>query len=575
MYSNKSEYSHRRHYSNRDSRPWDEEGKREERLEPQRNVIRDPYGKNSVDGHSSREYSDLHKRQNSPDSKRDWRRKSPVRRRMSSPDRSLSVKRRRTSPEQDHYRHQREPEETYGQPPEDYSQVRAKDIKRTLSLEEDYSRKRTPEDTRYSHIHDELPYIQHQDEPSYRQTDRDGRERSRDQPQESTRSRDLTDYSPPRMSGIFSRDYGHHSQNKTWFSQNGSSQQTSDSNDGRQSPPPAAAGKKQISKGFQRFLNVLNMGVNVDTLTKLVNQGTPNLNDRPQSPSSAPDQPWSVGSARRQHSGLQNTRHWSETERTDTLASPQRCPRSYSSNGKEDEWAVEIRDSGRKILRSDIRSISPSALVNATRSPEEEYKHRQMQDVLQAIGMNLEYEELGQMSNRIQERLYGKKQNDKSLDHRDEIAPRRAYSPRGRSGSSSRSSSSPSVQDYNKRIHSAVPVFSPTTPNYTTPDPVPVIPPNPVMNYPPPPPNMPPVMPRMFMPPVPPVPPFLSYGSPMPPVNMFPPVVHQSGSVLPPHMRFPQLPFFNLPPPLMNINAQKTKTTNRPRCLQVIKTKPG
>lgn len=192
MYSNKSEYSHRRHYSNRDSRPWDEEGKREERLEPQRNVIRDPYGKNSVDGHSSREYSDLHKRQNSPDSKRDWRRKSPVRRRMSSPDRSLSVKRRRTSPEQDHYRHQREPEETYGQPPEDYSQVRAKDIKRTLSLEEDYSRKRTPEDTRYSHIHDELPYIQHQDEPSYRQTDRDGRERSRDQPQESTRSRDLT-----------------------------------------------------------------------------------------------------------------------------------------------------------------------------------------------------------------------------------------------------------------------------------------------------------------------------------------------------------------------------------------------
>lgn len=251
-----------------------------------------------------------------------------------------------------------------------------------------------------------------------------------------------------------------------------------------------------------------------------------------------------------------------------------------------------------------------------TLTPEEEHKHRQMQDVLQAIGMNLGFEELGQMSHRIQERLYGKKDSDGGRNRRGsrERDARRAFSPRLQSrSSSSRSSRSPSTQEYYTKkdscsaqkdvrgLHQAVEydqnssnrflqesekcetssqesttVFS-QNPTYTVSEPslTPVMPMySPVscspVSFPALPPNLPHVGPGIFLPRLP---PFHPYPR-VPPLNIFPAVLAQTRHLLPQHISN-RPPLFNLPIQPLN-TTQKSKTLSRPRCLQVIETKqPG
>lgn len=616
MYSNKPDYGQKRHYSSRDLRSWDEEPRREERREPQRNPTRDVYDKYSSEGHqktdrlSSREYGESHKRLHSPDSKRDYRRKSPVKKR--TPDRIVSEKRRWTFPEEDHYQY--EPEKTYRQSPEQYPQ-RNKDFQRTMLSEEGYSQGRTPEDLRYQHEQDEVQYSKYEEEPKYRHAAEyySDQKRSRDQSQERRQSHELTikDYSAPsKSSGSFSRDFEDHNQNRTRFSLNGSSQQTGEPRYRRQSRPPAAAGEKKMSKGFQRFLDVLNMGVNVDTLTRIVTQGTPDTNAHPQSPPPSPnaaDRTWSSQFTQRReesrHKNPQITQHWPETERTERKASPRLS--LYGSNGNtiSEQRTVESGYFEKRVLSQDSESISQSSLVKSNVRPEEEHKHRQMQDVLQAIGINLNNEELGQMSGRIQERLYGKKQSNSTPNQREEMPHRRAaYYSRNCSRSSSRSSSSSSYQDkksqsdqrddwdfsqsdergtwqqYEKtEMHrnerpavlqsyqreerdfaqydirgtqqsSSMPLRYEKTEMHTKQVISPVT--NIQPNFKPPPviptnhmpyPPLPPNLPNMFMHQVP---PFLPYpqAPPIAPVNMFPPMVPPSGPVLTPHLPFPPRP---------------------------------
>ncbi|KAM9769976.1 uncharacterized protein ACNS7B_007089 [Menidia menidia] len=140
--------------------------------------------------------------------------------------------------------------------------------------------------------------------------------------------------------------------------------------------PPAAAVEPPSSKGFQRFLDVLNKGVNVDVLTQIVTQAAPPLSDhQAPPPAAAPDRP------------------------------------------------------------------RPPAL--AALSPEEQQKQRQMQGVLRAIGVDLGVEELGQMSHRIRQRLYGAPDNERGGRGGGAGARRAPNRHRSRSSSSSRSSFSP------------------------------------------------------------------------------------------------------------------------------------
>ncbi|XP_044044321.1 zinc finger CCCH domain-containing protein 13-like isoform X2 [Siniperca chuatsi] len=633
MYSNRSEYSHRRQYSDRSSRQWDDyDDRREERREPHRDIQRNSYHKYGGDGHSStqktirgREYSDSPNRLYSKDSlNRDWSRKSPVRRRMSSPDWGASEKKRRMVTEDDEadYRYRREPDDkTNRQSPDSFSHAYVtKDFTHTLPQEEDFKYRKTPQDSRHRYRHEELTYRQQHDDLTCRRS--------------FGYSRSTKSYAKPReRNDSPSTDHEDHRQNRTRFPLNGSSRQSFESDVTNQCA--AVPEQKKSTKGFQRFLDVLNKGVNVAVLTKIVTQTSTEVDNRPHSPASfmsTADRLWSPSCAGRQQESHQNTSHWSESEGSQRLASPQPRRGSFSPKGRSlsDEKSLQRRTDGEQsYFSSNSRSGSPSVVEKITLTPEDEHKHRQMQDVLQAIGMNLGFEELGQMSHRIQERLYGKKDSDRGR-HRIGSRERdtgRALSPRPRSrSSSSRSSFSPSTREYYKKkdsysaqrdvtevhkvqAHQAVEygqnsgsstlqeskkfetnsqestatcqAFSQNS-TYTSSEPssTPVMPVYSPVNclplpYPALPPNLPHVRPGLFWPRLP---PFLPYPC-VPPLNIFPAVLAQTSHLLPQHISNPRPHFLNLPDinPLQPLNTtQKSKTLSRPRCLQVIETKqPG
>lgn len=310
-------------------------------------------------------------------------------------------------------------------------------------------------------------------------------------------------------------------------------------------------------------------------LNKIVSQ-TPS-NDQPHSPSSSMD-------AQRHQEERHNTNHWSESGGSQVLLSPQSGHPSFSPKKHSVSIEKSLQRSDKELSRS--RSRSPQRVDKVTLTPEDEHKHKQMQDVLQAIGLNLGFEELGQMSHRIQERLYGKKESDGHSCERSrekDSRRRRARSPRLQSrSSSSRSSLSPSPQEgrmkeeslssqrdgsedqqqdqqqnatYTWQEHFAPPVLPTYPPASYSALPYPALLSNVPQN---------PAIPLLHGPP------FLSYP-PVQPFNMFPSAMAHTNHLPPQHTVNPQ-PFFNPPVQPLN-NNQKAKTLSRPRCLQVIETK--
>ncbi|XP_018533989.1 uncharacterized protein LOC108884536 [Lates calcarifer] len=276
MYSNRSEHSHRRQYGDRGSRQRDDYDDRwEERRETYRDLPQDPYHKYGADGHSntertnrSREYSDSPKRLYSKDSvSKDWSRKSPVRRRMSSPDWGAAEKKRRryTEDNEDDYRYRREPEDkTFRQSPDSFSRLHLpKDFKHTLPQEEDFKYRKTSQDSRHRHRHEEFTYRPQHDD--YRLSsgyyrDRGRHERSWDDSEERTRSQECSTKSfgkPRERDDSPFTDHEDHHQNRTRFPLNESSRQAFESDVTNQSP---TVPEQKSTKGFQRFLDVLNKG---------------------------------------------------------------------------------------------------------------------------------------------------------------------------------------------------------------------------------------------------------------------------------------------------------------------------
>lgn len=497
----------------------------------------------------SPDHSEPYKRVYNSDS--DWRNKP-----TSSQERSAPDKRQRTLEDDDQYRYHHNPEDSYRQSPEKYP-LKNKNFKGTMSNKDGYNSRRTLEDSRYNQPQDQFHYSEYKKDSHYRPVseyykDRDSRERSRSPGRTRTREDFIKGYSPLRSrSDSFSQDHEDRNHNRAMYSLNGPSRLHEPSHRRLSPPPPpppppiAAAGEKKMSKGFQRFLDVLNMGVNMETLTQIVTQGSPEENVHQRLSPPRIDRPWTA-----EPSQTQNSQKWSQTE-----TRHQRQSSSYSSNGKAilEESPLESRHFEKKF---------PISMVN-TPSSEEEHKRKQMNDVLQAIGIKLEFEELGQMSNRIQERLYGKKQpeiappNQKEEEER--VKRRQTYIPKRRSRSSSDSSSGGSCQNY-KKSHSYnaqrkdkdfpyqkddhgtqqsglkyCPQVVPPAPPHRQPNQIPLIPPpSPIANSPSSaylPPNLPFAIPNMFMPPPPPFPPPYLPGLPVPPPNIFQTTGSQSAPV--------------------------------------------
>lgn len=376
----------------------------------------------------------------------------------------------------------------------------------------------------------------------------------------------------------------------------------------------ARPSENKSSRGFQRFLDVLNRGVNVATLTKIMT--SVKEDDRPQSLTShlnTKDQPSSPPPARREQEFGQNPNHRSEDMEFWRMASSENPHKPLfitKESSQSDELPLQSCDGDRSYSSC---SGSLTHLDKITLTPEEEHKHKQAQHVLQAIGLNIEFEELGQMSHRIQERLYGKKDGDRGRlsKHSREGDTIRGLSPKlhNRSSSSSRTSCSPSPQksknkdslgfqqietekqqqiqvhhsiDYGQKSSSETLQESTDSEvksweniytcqsysqnlTYTLPEPRPV--PMMPMYSPPSAPRLPfpALLPNLSQPRPPlcftPVPP---YPHP-PPVSIFPSVLAQMRPLFPP-------PFGNTLVPPLN-PPQKPKPLSRPRCLQVIETK--
>lgn len=180
---------------------------------------------------------------------------------------------------------------------------------------------------------------------------------------------------------------------------------------------------------------MLNKGVDVDALIKVVSQKSTEVRDEYISQSSlvnAAGRSWSPGCPERR-----------QKERMGFLASPQPHHRSFSPNRTS---AFDGNFSQRFNSRGSLSSKSPS-VEKVTLTPEDEAKREQMQNVLQAIGVDLGFDELGQMTHRIQERLYGKKSDSRGQKLTQERLTSLPSRYRSRSASSSRSSFSPARQD--------------------------------------------------------------------------------------------------------------------------------
>lgn len=644
MYANRSEHSSRRQYSERSSRQRDEYDNRwDKRRDPPRDMPRESYPKYGGDGRSSterkksREYSESPKRLYSKDTlNRDRSRKSPARRRMSSPvrDPSDNKKQRFADDDERDYRYRHEAQEkTYRPSPDSFSRSHlTRNVEDASPQNEDFKYRKTPQDSRHRPLHEEFPYRQLNDELTYRRLsgsykDGDEYERGRDPSQERARSQERS-YVNPRertdspLTSIYDEDYR---QAGTRFPLNGSSRQSFESDAPSRS---AAVSEQKSTKGFQRFLDVLNKGVNVDVLTKIVTQASDD-DDQPVSQTLLPspaDHLWSpTHNAGRNQGSHQDNSYWSESERSRRPVSPETHRRSISPKRcpLSDEKPLQGNDGREAYFRS--RSRSPLVVERVPLPPEDEHKRRQMQDVLQAIGMDLGFEELGQMSHRIQERLYGKKDGDLARKVGREKGTRRPISPRRQSrasSSSSRSSFSPLNQNYYSKkdsysaerdvtdVHqvyksaeyeqktssstvqdskncegksqesaAALQPFSPNS-SYPSSKPpsAPVVPTYPPVNcspmpYPPVPPAVPPPMPHVGPGVI--MPPFVPYPGP-PPMNMYPTMLPQASHMFPHHVNHPQPPYFSQ----SNVSAvqpvnttQKSKPPTRPRCLQVIQTK--
>lgn len=190
MYSHRSDHS--RQYTER--RHWDGDNEHWEKQETQRN-FHPTYGGSLERTSRSREYSDSPRRQYSKDSMtRERRRKSPLRRRVSSPDWGASeTKRRRLTEDEDDYKYRHLAQgKTSRQLSLDSANVHpSTDVKH----EKDFESWKSMKSSSHRHHHEEFVYRKrHEDDISTQlsgyNNDRDDRARTWDYAHERTQYQD-------------------------------------------------------------------------------------------------------------------------------------------------------------------------------------------------------------------------------------------------------------------------------------------------------------------------------------------------------------------------------------------------
>ncbi|XP_054635419.1 zinc finger protein 318-like isoform X2 [Dunckerocampus dactyliophorus] len=630
MHSERPDYGGQRwHYGDRDARHRDDYNDRWQDHQTMPRYSSHTHGGTTYSGaeRSSRStnYSDSPPRLYTKESldrerDRDMARKSPKRRPQSSPDWSERKRERFTDDSHTDNRYRPEPVgKKYRQSPVSFSHMHEpKDLK-PRSPQEDIKYRKATQESRNWHRAEELTSRHQHPGDSTRRQDRHGHGRDRSHSPE-TKPRPQDDSSKRYAKSGGRQDGCLQTQARKLL--DGSMKQSFE----RETKPCDDTSKEEkLTNGFQRFLDVLNKGVDVDMLSKIVTQDPAGGPAQPQSPASFQNVVEHPRFPDREQRAQLNVKSWREDfVRKKCYLPPFPQPRVRSCSPKRNSLShdvlVQRHDGGQDCYNSRSPPVSERKALTHV-------EHKQMQDVLQAIGMDLGFEELGQMSHRIQERLYGKKDSDWSYQRQGsrQRVTKPAYSPRRHSRSSSSSSSS-SRSSFNSswRNHSLhrdsysaqsdpkvdgtqVPVSicdeprsssrsSPddhkyeiqerNSPNITASMPTrPAYPPvnYPAMLYPHLPPSIPNMVPGLLLPPRaslplrPPLPPFTCRPPfqpyPCPPPYPFP--LAPTRHLLPPHVNNNQPLHVNLPHfEFLPVNTPpKTKPASRPRCLQVIETK--
>ncbi|XP_040003444.1 uncharacterized protein DDB_G0271670-like isoform X2 [Xiphias gladius] len=219
-------------------------------------------------------------------------------------------------------------------------------------------------------------------------------------------------------------------------------------------PPPSQSvasptkGENSDNKGFQRFLSVLNKGVDIDLLSRIVNDdsedlalGEELLNIQPPAVENKPE----PGESQRSNSGaslLDPSRASSGESETEALITERSHNERLSLPDEEKKT-----DGGDDSFGSSSRSKSPPAVKKKKQKEEEKPKvdeqREQLQNILKTLGLSLEVEEMSKLADRTQERLYGKKHEGRwGAESRGEHESHRKGTHRHYRNSSSSSSSS-------------------------------------------------------------------------------------------------------------------------------------
>ncbi|XP_008405029.1 uncharacterized protein LOC103463440 isoform X2 [Poecilia reticulata] len=198
--------------------------------------------------------------------------------------------------------------------------------------------------------------------------------------------------------------------------------------------------KSSYNKGFERFVSLLNSGLDITKLSKMIKD---EVDDLPKtSPSCLKKAPKS------------------ENQKSDTGLSLPGCSGISSVKSKNDNKETsspEDVDVKKVKKRSSLYSGSqPELALEVKKKKEEEKetlgideKQKQVQSILKTLGLNLDVEELTKLTDRTQERLYGRKNEGRETsESRMEQESQRTLSHKKHSRSRSSSSSSSSSSFY-------------------------------------------------------------------------------------------------------------------------------
>ncbi|KAF3687162.1 hypothetical protein EXN66_Car002834 [Channa argus] len=175
----------------------------------------------------------------------------------------------------------------------------------------------------------------------------------------------------------------------------------------------SAREENSADKGFQRFLSVLNKGVDMDLLSRIVNDDSEDLPLgeevlRIQLPAAENKSDLPFRSENQQSNSGAVMPGPSQTSSGGGNAEQQSQERSHDKiRSSPDDWEKNDRRYG--SFGSSSRSKSPPTAKEEEEKPKVDEQREQLQYILKTLGLNLEVEEMSKLADRTQERLYGKK----------------------------------------------------------------------------------------------------------------------------------------------------------------------